>query len=102
MIQEYKDHNFDTNQDLPGNLLWEELYAAMPKGTKVILTVRDSDEIWFNSLYKFREQEARRFALGDFYPAMFEIFHKAGFSGKYFKNWFYLESYVTNRYIILT
>ena len=35
----------DPWQDLPGNMLWEELYKASPTGTKVILTVRASDEV---------------------------------------------------------
>ena len=30
-----KEHGFDANQDIPGNMLWEELYAASPKGQKV-------------------------------------------------------------------
>ena len=31
-----KEHGFDANQSVPGNMLWEELYAASPKGQKVI------------------------------------------------------------------
>jgi len=71
VIAEYDKLGFDTNQDIPGMThsmthsmthyrlelegweMWEELYRAMPKGTKVILTVRDSDEVWFDSYYKF-------------------------------------------------
>ena len=30
-----QEHGFDANQDIPGNMLWEELYAASPKGQKV-------------------------------------------------------------------
>lgn len=47
----YKQHGFDALQDLPGNLYWEQLYDSCPDA-KIILTVRDSDEIWFNSWYK--------------------------------------------------
>ena len=44
VIKKYDEFGFDANQDSPGNFLWEELYHASPKDTKVILTVRDSDE----------------------------------------------------------
>ena len=46
VIKAYKDYGFDANQDFPGNLRWEELFDALPKGTKVILTVRDNEEVW--------------------------------------------------------
>ena len=49
ILNAYKDHGFDANQDWPGNVRWEELYNASPKGTKVILTVRDSDEVWLRN-----------------------------------------------------
>ena len=35
VLDAYKKHGFDSNQDLPGNIHWEELYRAMPKDTKV-------------------------------------------------------------------
>ena len=35
----YKQHGFDSNNDLPGNMLWEELYDASPKGTKVLIDI---------------------------------------------------------------
>ena len=44
VLDAYDKKGFEANQDLPGNMLWEELYKASPKGTKVILTVRASDE----------------------------------------------------------
>ena len=59
----YEDHGFDANQDTPGNVYWEELYNASPKGTKVILTVRDSDEVWQRSLKGFFIQEMKRDAI---------------------------------------
>ena len=39
---------------------------ACPKGQKVILTVRDSDEKWWKSWCGFNEQEIRRNAMGAF------------------------------------
>ena len=63
VISEYEKHGFDTNQDLPGNLLWEDLYRGMlkkDKNTKVILTVRDNDEVWWKSWCGFVTQEAQR------------------------------------------
>ena len=41
-------------QDLPTNLFWEELYNAVPN-SKVILTIRDSDEQWYKSWISFNE-----------------------------------------------
>ena len=35
VLQKYDQLGFDANQDLPGNVLWEEMYQASPKGTKV-------------------------------------------------------------------
>ena len=53
ILKIYEDHGFDANQDWPGNVRWEELYDASPKGTKVILTVRDHEEVWYrNAIYK--------------------------------------------------
>ena len=46
ILKIYKNLGFDANQDVPGSLCWEELYNASPKGTKVILTVRDDDYVW--------------------------------------------------------
>ena len=52
ILRAYKDHGFDANQDFPGNVRWEELYNASPKGTKVILTVRDNEDVWLrNSIH---------------------------------------------------
>ena len=54
ILKAYKDHGFDANQDFPGNVRWEELYTALPKGTKVILTVRDNEEVWFRKRIHFK------------------------------------------------
>ena len=51
LLQAYEHHGFDANQDWPGNVCWEELYNASPKGTKVILTVRDHDHIWHSKAF---------------------------------------------------
>ena len=53
IISAYEKLGFDALQDLPGNLYWEQLYDACPDA-KIILTVRDNDEIWYNSWYKLR------------------------------------------------
>ena len=40
-----KEHGFDANQSVPGNMLWEELYAASPKGQKVIWSHKRSQKV---------------------------------------------------------
>ena len=60
VIEAYNDYEFDANHDFPGNKCWEELYQASSKGTKVILTVGDSDEVWQKSIKNFWIQETRR------------------------------------------
>ena len=60
----YDQNGFDANQDTPGNVLWEELYRASPKGTKVILTIRESDEVWWNSWCGYIKQEVSRWSNG--------------------------------------
>ena len=48
IIEAYESKGFDSNQDIPGNYHWEELYQALGPETKVILTVRDdTDRKWF-------------------------------------------------------
>lgn len=69
VIGAYDKHGFDANQDIPGSLLWEDLYRALirrDKNTKVILTVRDSDEAWWASWCRYMQQECSRGAIGDF------------------------------------
>ena len=56
ILKAYEDNGFDANQDWPGNIRWEELYNASPKGTKVILTVRDNEDVWHrNALFSISE-----------------------------------------------
>jgi len=59
VIEEYKKHGFQVNQDVPGNVYWEALYHASPNA-KVILTVRDSTEAWKKSFVSFLKQENSR------------------------------------------
>lgn len=61
VIDEYKRRGFDTNQDVPGNLYWEQLYDALGPDTKVILTIRDNEEVWFNSLHDFVSRSFAKF-----------------------------------------
>ena len=73
VIEEYKKHGFQVNQDVPGNVYWEALYHASPNAKvsrisslqmkrffKVILTVRDSTEAWKKSFVSFLKQENLR------------------------------------------
>jgi len=74
VLAKYHEHGFQANQDLPGNILWEDLYNASPHAKvlleisitvnkfnyKVILTVRDTTEAWENSYFNFLKQEAKR------------------------------------------
>jgi len=53
VLDVYDKHGFDANQDIPGNFLWEELYRASPPDTKVILTIRESEDKWWNSFFNF-------------------------------------------------
>ncbi|CAG5079281.1 Oidioi.mRNA.OKI2018_I69.PAR.g9215.t1.cds [Oikopleura dioica] len=70
VIEEYNKHGFQANQDIPGNLYWEELFHASPNA-KVILTVRDSTEVWNRSMVNFMLQEAKRLGNPGFW-----LFHR--------------------------
>ena len=68
VIAAYDKNGFDASQDIPGSLLWEDLYRALIRGNKnikVILTVRDSDEAWWASWCRYMQQECSRGAIGD-------------------------------------
>jgi len=56
VVRKYNELGYTVSQDWPSNMLWEELFHASPK-SKVILTVRDSDEVWWNSLIRFLRAE---------------------------------------------
>jgi hypothetical protein len=59
VIAEYNKHGFHANQDIPGNMYWEELFHASPNA-KVILTVRDNTEVWNRSMISFMRKESSR------------------------------------------
>lgn len=76
VIDEYNKQGFDTHQDVPGimtcltwsrltcfegNLYWEQLYESLGPETKVILTIRDNEEVWFNSLHDFVSRSFAKF-----------------------------------------
>ena len=48
VLDAYKKHGFDCNQDFPGNLRWEDLYRAMPKGTKEWVLSESLTVRWFH------------------------------------------------------
>ena len=82
VLEEYAKHGFHCNQDLPGNVLWEDLYRGLGPDTKVILTVRDNDEVWWRSWCRFMTQECKRDAIGDLCTqAIFNIMALRGYSG---------------------
>ena len=58
-LAKYQKYGFQVNQDVPGNLRWEDLYNASPN-CKVILTVRDSSAKWKTSWINFIRQEYSR------------------------------------------
>jgi len=99
VIEEYKKYDFDTNQDLPGNILWEDLYRAMPNDTKVILTIRDSDEDWFQSWSSFMEQGVRRQAIGnlDMQIIMMKLGMR-GWMGKHMEAWYRIFDFICEKY----
>jgi len=76
VIEEYHRHGFDVNQDIPGNVYWEELYKASSKleKTKVILTVRDSPSAWWTSYANFTKQEAYRQSIFGYSISKFFMF----------------------------
>jgi len=99
VISKYEQHNFDTNQDLPGNMLWEELYRALPENTKVILTVRDCDETWFQSWSRFGEQEIERAAIWniDVQNIIMKLATR-GWMGPKMEAWIKIMLFVCDRY----
>jgi len=83
VIAEYHKNGFQANQDIPGNVYWEELFHASPNA-KVILTVRDSTEVWSHSLTKFMEQETSRHGNPGFW--LFNRFMSLGWTSPNMKN----------------
>ena len=60
VINEYEIRGYDSCQDIPSNYHWEELYNELGPDTKVILTVRDSTDRWWNSFVNFFTQDRVR------------------------------------------
>ena len=49
-----------------GNVFWEEMYEELggkDKKIKVILTIRDGDEIWYNSWLNFFDRNFNRYGI---------------------------------------
>ena len=49
-----------------GNIFWEEMYEELggkDKKIKVILTIRDGDEIWYNSWLNFFDRNFNRYGI---------------------------------------
>ena len=57
VVAEYENNGFDACQDIPGNYHWKELYDHLGPDTKVILTVRDDADRWWNSYVNFFTQD---------------------------------------------
>ena len=65
------------NQDIPGNMYWEELFHASPNA-KVILTVRDNTEVWNRSMIGFMKKESSK--LGNPGSGLFNRFMGLGWT----------------------
>ena len=59
----HRKSGFTATQDLPASAYWEELFHASPN-SKVILTIRDNDDIWFKSWMKFNDAMDSKNSLG--------------------------------------
>ena len=59
----HRKRGFTATQDLPASAYWEELFHASPN-SKVILTIRDNDAIWFKSWMKFNDAIDSKNSLG--------------------------------------
>jgi len=66
VIAEYQKYGYQANQDMPGNSYFEPLFRASPNA-KVIMTVRDNETAWFESLSRFFKQEYGNFGNPAFY-----------------------------------
>jgi len=103
VIAEYDKHGFDANQDIPGNFMWEQLYRALPKDTKVILTVRESEEKWWASWSGFMRQEAERGSImGLSLQAIMDYASRFGYLGPKFAAMSQVSYPIISRYVIET
>ena len=91
VVERYKQHGFDANQDSPSNFLWHELHTACPSA-KVILTVRDNEEIWWRSWSRFVEAEHRRKSVcGVSTMKLWSILAKWGYMGQELRDKYELQ-----------
>lgn len=99
VLTAYDRHGFDANQDLPGNVLWEDMYRASPKGTKVILTIRDNEEKWWNSWKKFIIQEYERVqVMGVSYQGIMGLLSRYGYLGTKMQNFYNINKIIVPKY----
>ena len=82
---------FLANQDIPGNIYWEELFHASPNA-KVIMTVRDSTQVWSRSLTRFMEQETSRHGNPGFW--LFNRFMSLGWTSPNIKNMLQISEFI--------
>jgi len=81
LLAAYEREGFDANQDVPGNMIWHELFDASPNDTKVILTVRDNEDIWVDSFKRFQLQECARMKFKPLHNLFLSLFRN-GYMGK--------------------
>merc|ERR1711990_1089318 len=75
-------------------------FDASPKGTKVILTIRESDEKWWNSWCGFLKQETIRWSKGNFnFMPLLNIFQSKGYLGRELQGMEKVVVYTTGRYL---
>ena len=60
VIKKYNQLGFNASNDLPTNAYWKELYENM-ESCKVIVTVRNSPDVWAKSVQTFFGKQAARF-----------------------------------------
>ncbi|CAG5078412.1 Oidioi.mRNA.OKI2018_I69.PAR.g8978.t1.cds [Oikopleura dioica] len=81
ILREYKKRGYNANQDVPSTLYWREFVTHCPKA-KVILTVRDSGEQWFESRLRW-VRSLRKYSIGGIFPFWLLLFLMSfGFMGK--------------------
>ena len=80
-LSEYKKRGYNANQDVPSTLYWREFVTHCPRA-KVILTVRDSGEQWFESRLRW-VRSLRKYSIGGIFPFWLLLFLMSfGFMGK--------------------
>ena len=70
-----------------------------PKGTKVILTIRDDEEKWWNSWKKFIVQEYERVQfMGISYQGFMGILSRNGYLGRKLQNFYNVNKIIVPKY----